>query len=311
VSRLLRSERGEGAANLILPVVVIVVLFIGGFFLFAYRSVDVGQVALQYGGGPFDTMNNKFVAVHKPGRHVMGIDENVFPYPDTVRNYQFAPLDDGRLTGDAPPVPCVTKGAQAGEVGPRIDLNGQFVFFLNTGDILGEFHRLFGVRYKAYEHFDDSTTGEGWPTMLNETARPIMESTIVAACRNFTVDDLSRQESIDALEVAVGTQVTARLHDRMKGDFFCGAHNDGCKAPIAFQLKPVLPPAGLADAATRVAVATKNLEAAKKEAESIDALRQKGLTGMAAVAHECLQVPQCRDSMTFVGGDAAVSVPAK
>lgn len=308
-----------GLLGCLTTAVVVVLVASGLFFLFGYRSVDAGEVALRFGGGAFDAKNGQYKGVYGPGRHNMGLADRIFPYPDTVRNYQFAPVDNGRLTGDAPSIPCVTKGEE-GQVGPRIDMNGQFVFFLNTqvpqgkgADVapLGVFHKLYGVRYKAYEHFDDQETGSGWPVMLNETFRPIAESTVVAACRNFTVDDLSKQASIDQLEKAVGEQVTTRLHQRMGGEFFCGAH-DTCDTPIAFQMKPVLPPAQLADAATRLAAAQKNLAAAEVEAKAVQALAEKGLTGMAYVANECLKIPNCRDNMTFVAGGAnAVAVPAK
>jgi hypothetical protein len=317
--RTIRDERGEGLPSFIAGILVVVVIVAGLFFLFGYRSVDAGQVALRFGGGALDAKNGQYKGVYGPGRHNMGISDRIFPYPDTVRNYQFAPMVNNQLTGDAPSVPCVTKGAE-GQVGPQIAMNGQFVFFLNTqadpksdSSPLGDFHKLYGVRYHAYEHFDDETSDVnilGWPKMLNETFRPNAESVIVAACRNFTVDDLSKQESINAFETAVGTEFTKRIHDRMKGQFFIGGHNDAA-ATIEFQMKPVLPPAGLADAANRLAVAQKNLEAAKVEAKQIEALAEKGLTGMAAVAHECLQVKECRDNMTFVGGDAGVTIPAK
>jgi hypothetical protein len=78
-----------------------------------------------------------------------------------------------------------------------------------------------------------------------------------------------------------------------------------------FQLKPVLPPKSLTDAAERLTVAQRNLAAATVEAQAIAKAREQGLTGMAWVANECLKQPACRDSMTFVAGDATVTTPGR
>ena len=338
------EEEGDGVGvgfswfGLAIVAVVAALLVGGGILLFAFRSVDAGQVALRFGGGAFDTRNGQYKAVHGPGRSNMGLLDRVFPYPTTVRNEVFAADPDGqgpKLGGDAPPVPCATKTTDpgSGTAGPRVDLQGQFLFFLNTGPELGAFHARYGVRYHAWEHFDDDVRDDGWPKMLNETFRPIAESVLVAACRDFTVDDLSRQDKIDALEATVGQRVTALLHDRMRGPYFCGTgfdrdHPEGCTttatvagpggrsftgfaSPIVFQLKPVLPPKSLTDAAERLTVAQRNLAAATVEAQAIAKAREQGLTGMAWVANECLKQPACRDSMTFVAGDATVTTPGR
>lgn len=321
-TRLHAGQAGAGeAAGLITTIVVVVLLLVAGYFLVVQRSVDAGEVALRFGGGAFDTRNGQFKEVHHPGRSNMGLADRVFPYPDTVRNFTFAADPDGegpRRGGDAGPVPCATKSTDAGSgaAGPRVDMSGQFLFFLNTQipkdqtiAPLGEFHRLFGVRFHAYNGFDDPDypDSDGWPAMLDQTFRPVAESAITAACRNFEVDDLTKQAKIDELEATVGKTVTARLPKVMGGVFFCGAH-DNCTAPIVFQMKPVLPPKALTDAAERLTVAQKNLAAAKEEAKSIDAARGKGLDGMAYVANECRKDPACVSRMTLVLGNASVAV---
>lgn len=323
------SPRGSEWAVGALVVVVVVALVVAAIgFLFAYRSVDAGQVALRFGGGAFDGRNGKFKAVYGPGRHNMGLGDKVFPYPDTVRNYVFAGTPEQRQ-GDAPAVPIATRSTDPTvPAGSKVEMTGQFLFHLNTGPALGDFHARYGVRYRAFEGFDDPDPDDGWARMLNETFRPAAESAITAAGRDFTVDDLGKQDRIDAFEARVAQTVTRTLHDRMAGPFFCGPDFDRRRpetctatrqadgqtvfvAPIRFQLKPVLPPTALTDAATRLAVAQRNTAAAREEAKAIAIAQDQGLSGMAYVANECRKDPECRAHMVFVAGGASVTVPGK
>jgi hypothetical protein len=112
----------------------------------------------------------------------------------------------------------------------------------------------------------------------------------------------------------VSATVTKALAARMGGSFFCGPGFDRTRPEacpeIGFQLKPVLPPTQLTDAALRLATAQRNLEAARVEAQAIEAARKQGLDGMAYVLNEMRksgQLPQ----VVVVPSGTPVSVPAK
>jgi hypothetical protein len=303
VSDLWPNSRAAGCAALAVITLAVAAL---GWLLLGSRSVSVGQVALRFGGGALDRNNGQYKGVYGPGRHNMGLWDNVYPYPDTVRNFIFAGGEDA----DAKPVPCTTKSTDPSiPAGPRVDMTGQFLFHLDTGPVLNDFHRRYGVRYRAWEGFDNPSHNDGWAHMLNETFRPAAETVITAACRHYTVDDLSDQAKINQLEAGVGQTVIETLRSRMGGQFFCGPDFDRTRpqvcSGIRFQMKPVLPPTALTDAATRLAAAQRNLEAAKVEAKAIQVAKQQGLEGMAYVANECRKDPTCAQHMTFVAGSSA------
>lgn len=175
----------------------------------SFRKTPADQIALSYGGGPFE--GNQFQRIVRPGSGLTfnGLLDHWYEYPVTQRNYIVSenPKEGDRAEADQ------IVASTSDKVQVRYEV--AVYFKLNT-DKLRRFHEQIGLKYAAYHE-------SGWEKMLNDSFRQQLEAALQVESRRHDSESLLGDP--DAV-TAVQSGVASGLKDRIKGvlgdDYFCG-----------------------------------------------------------------------------------------
>lgn len=159
-------------------------------------NTNSSEVALQYGGGPFDSV--KFVQCTEPGTHeTRDVNDDEFYFPTGQRDFTFS-SDSG---ADSPPLTSVTKDGQ------QISVTGTVKFTLNTdcaswkdstgktwpGGKLQAFWELIGKKYSAVSDDPNADLPGGWDDMLRNYLGAAIDRADDQEALNFDWQDLYDQ----------------------------------------------------------------------------------------------------------------------
>lgn len=174
-------------------------------------AVPPDKVALHYSGGPIDGVH--YVEQLRPGTSLsfLGLNENVYYYPSTTRNYI---VDSNADRGDRG-VADTIKTTSSDSI--EADWNIAISMKLNTDPkVLRHFHEKLGLKFSAW-------TQDGWDTMLDQTLRQVLENRMNAEASKYTIQQLYSDPTVrTAIQTAVGTDLRAGVNDFVNGPFFCG-----------------------------------------------------------------------------------------
>lgn len=163
MKNIIKDERGQIGATIFGIGACIVLLFIliaGGAWLFSFKGVDVGEVAVVREGGPFDGRDIK--NVRQPGSAATPI--GAFNKQDTL------PVTQRDLTDEAGTIVVPTAD------GVNVVVDGQSLFQLKTDDDLVEkFYRSFGRRKWSGESIGSD---QGWVNFLKIRLVPVLYQSI-------------------------------------------------------------------------------------------------------------------------------------
>lgn len=156
-------------------------------------NTNSSEVALQYGGGPFDSV--KFVQCTQPGTHeARDVNDDEYYFPTGQRDFTFSSAPGS----DSPPLTSVTKDGQ------QISVTGTVKFTLNTdcapwkdatgktwpGGKLQAFWELIGKKYGAVSDDPDADLPSGWDDMLRNYLGAAIDRADDTEALNFNWLDL-------------------------------------------------------------------------------------------------------------------------
>lgn len=243
----------------------LVFVFLGTMSLY---SVPPDKVALHYSGGPIDGVH--YVEQLRPGTSLsfLGLEENVYYYPSTTRNY-IVDINSNRGDRGAPDSIRTTSSDSI-----EADWNVAVSFKLNTDPkVLQRFHEKLGLKFGAW-------SSDGWDTMLDQTLRQVLENRMNAEASKYKIEDLySNPQVRTAIQTAVGTDLRNGVNDFANGPFFCGP-GGGC-GELKFLIKgrPIIPGDLKVQfeknraAELKVVQRQAEVDQAKKQAEAAEALK--------------------------------------
>ena len=224
------AVRGVVVAVIGIVLLVVVITLISGLAT-TFRKTPADQIALSYGGGPFE--GNQFQKIVEPGSGLVfnGVYDKWYEYPVTQRNYIISRRDDeGDVAGNDVVVASTSDKVEA-------DWEIAVYFKLNTS-IIRQFHETIGLKYQAW-------SSSGWARMLNDNFRNPIESALQVASRRFTAADLySSTDAINAVQREIAADLKDRVASVLGAPYFCGpTYTRGTNCPD-FQVivkKPTLP----------------------------------------------------------------------
>jgi hypothetical protein len=253
----------------ILTIIGVIVLIVGlvlGIGAFAgFKKVNVGAIALSYGGGPFES--NHFQGVKQPqdGRFFNGLSDHLILLPTTTRNYLVAPQKD---RGDRPGNDAIT--VQTSDQ-VNVDWGVNINFRLNRDpQTIKTFWETIGTHYGADDCLTNNDDCTHWKAMLDEKFRTQLETSLRDATAAFPFTELfGNRANQQKVGQAVGSELKENITTAVGGEFFCGPLPQGCP-----DLQVSIISFGPHDAAVADAIA-----AAKAAAQ--EQVRQKNLAAAA------------------------------
>jgi hypothetical protein len=231
-------------------------------------SVPPDKVALHYSGGPIDGVH--YVEQLAPGTSLsfLGLEENVYYYPSTTRNYIVDQNSDRGDRGVADSIKTTSNDSI------EADWNVAISMKLNTSPkVLQRFHEKLGLKFGAW-------TQDGWDTMLDQTLRQVLENRMNAEASKYSIQQLYSDPKVrQDIQTAVGTDLRNGVNDFVNGPFFCGP-GSGC-GELKFLIKgrPTIPSDLRAQfernraAELKVTQRQAEVDQAKKQAEAAEALK--------------------------------------
>ena len=134
-----------------------------------------------------------------------------YEYPITVRSY-IVSLSKGE--GDVAGADSITAVTNDNV---QVEWQVNTYFKLNTEPkTLVEFQNNVGFKYKSWED-------EGWERMLKDYFRPQIESSLQAATRQYSVEELySSQKALAEIQKSVSTGLKENINSALGGEYFCG-----------------------------------------------------------------------------------------
>lgn len=317
----LRGDRGQTSSSFLgvalVAAAVIALVLAAASPMFFWTSTGAGEVALSYGGGPFEGSAYQDTVGPGSGMHANGWFDKWYTYDITQRDFTIATQPEAD-SNDL--VATVTKDG----VVVRWEIG--VAFKLNTSR-LRQFHQEIGLKFHAYD-------SAGWRRMLAVVFRPQIERSLRVETAEFNADELyGDAEALRQVERGVAQTLTDSINENVGAPYFCGPNFDSAEAltqqpdevnctPFTVTLGRPLLPDDLAAEYNRQATAERALlteqantatreerargEQAVQEAvrgaltpEYLDYLRAKAL-------QSCADSPNC----TIVYGlDGGVSVP--
>jgi hypothetical protein len=211
----------------------------------SYVNTEENQFACAYGGGPFESKDQKGEVYHpEDGRDMTGVFDNVVYLNADVRNYL---MEAGNPNADSP---ASVEAVSADGVEMNYDLSVRFRINVDKGCELWEQHG------KGEGRVID--TPEGWRAFLDQNLKPILESTMRQQSQRFNWEDVWRNVVVKG-DVADGQSTWAVMQDQMGvavveevnralGDnYLCGvtwkSGSEDC-APFEVLIKKALPQRG-------------------------------------------------------------------
>lgn len=172
------------------------------------------EAALGYSGGPVQGIHYKLVAQPGSGLTWLGIFDNGYLYPTTVRTYIIS-KDPGE--GDRANVDSVHAPTKDGvEASYELAVN----FKLNVSR-LRRFHEAIGLDRHAF--WTDDQPSDGWRGTLNDFFRQQIENALQDESRTLTADDLWRNaETFGRINDSLARQLRDRINTAVGGNYFCG-----------------------------------------------------------------------------------------
>lgn len=177
------------------------------------------EAALGYTGGPIEGTHFQDVFDPGSGLHWLGVSDEWFLYPTTVRTYIISAAEG---EGDRANVDRVSAPTSDGvDVGWELAIN----FKLNVSR-LRRFHEQIGLARQAY--FIGDQPSDGWRAMLNDFFRQQVENTMQTVSRQFTSDQVRKgADTFVKVNDAVAETLATRINSSVGGDFFCGPTFNG------------------------------------------------------------------------------------
>ena len=288
-STRLRSQGGplplggaiSAAVALLLAVaaLMLAIFLIAGFL--SIRKCDAQSACLSYGGGPTESNHFQGQFGRSSDTRLNGAFDQWFAYPVSVRAYAVSSIA-GEQAGERgvnaqnaeqsrdviPSIPATTRD--------RINVDWQLtVYFKLNTNLLRRFHEEIGLRFKAYED-------RGWDLMLRQTLRKQLETSLAAVTRRYNVADVwGDEQTLRAIEQAVGSTLKGQVNRALGGQYFCGPQFQA-KRPVCPDLevrikKPAIPrPVQVAfeqNRTSQILIATKQNEI-RQRANEAQAIRQ-------------------------------------
>lgn len=180
------------------------------------------EAALGYTGGPIQGTHFKDAFDPGSGLHWLGVLDEWFLYPTTVRTYIVSAAEGEGDRANVDRIPASTRDGI--DAGWELAIN----FKLNVSR-LRKFHEQIGLTRKAY--FVNDQPSDGWRAMLNDFFRQQIENSLQTVSRRYSADDIKRGTDTFA---KVNNELAEILKDRINqsvgGNFFCGPNFSG---PVA------------------------------------------------------------------------------
>jgi hypothetical protein len=265
-----------GGVVAFVALVVLIVMATG------FKKTPRDEVGLSYGGGPIEGAH--FQQVVEPGHGLFfnGVQDKLYLYPVTQRNYIISKREGEGDVGSEDFVRAPSKD--------RIPVDYQVaVYFKLNTDKVQEFHEQIGLKYKAWEE-------TGWDKMLLDSFRQQIEFALQRESRKYEVGDIyANAEVLKSIQAEVGTALKENVSQVLGDDYFCGPTFTGGSCPeFTFVLKHVDIPDGVRQAfednrTSQIQVLTKLNEVKQREAEAqairklTDALRDPNYVLLRAV----------------------------
>lgn len=180
------------------------------------------EAALGYSGGPIQGTHYKDAFSPGSGLHWLGVFDEWFLYPTTVRTY-IVSNEPGE--GDRASVDQI--GAKTKE-GIPVSWQLAINFKINYSR-LRKFHEQIGLTRHAY--FVGDQPSEGWKQMLNDFFRQQIEAALQEVSPTYSADDVQKGgETYAKVNQALSKDLQARINESAGGNFFCGPAFNG---PVA------------------------------------------------------------------------------
>jgi hypothetical protein len=156
-------------------------------------NTTASEVALQYGGGPFDS--KAFVQCIGEGQHTFNdVNDVHYYYPAGQRDFTFSP----DKSADSAPLTSTTSDAQ------EVQVTGTVKFTLNTscadfkdstgkdwpGGHLQMFHELIASKYNAAPTDGGQNMNDGWDTLLRNYLGAAVDRATDNEALKYTWEDL-------------------------------------------------------------------------------------------------------------------------
>lgn len=229
------------------------------------RKTAADEIALSYGGGPFE--GAQFQGITNPGSGIKfnGWRDHWYTYPTTQRDY------------------IVSKDAEEGDKAaedfiPATDADGvtqqvelTVTFKLNT-NMVREFHEQVGMKFGAWNE-------GGWDKMLKETFRQPLFNSVNKSMKHFSTEDIAKDpDTIQKLQDEIRANLKNDITKLLGDEYFCGPafrlDEEGCP-DFELVIKAVTPPVSITDSYTAqktsengIITATNNGLAKKETAEA-------------------------------------------
>ena len=190
--------------------------------LIGIRKCDAQSACLSYGAGLLESNHFQGQFARSSGTRLNGAFDQWFAYPISVRAYAISSVA-GEQAGERgvnaqnaeqsrdviPSIPATTRD--------RINVDWQLtVYFKLNTNLLRRFHEEIGLRFKAYED-------RGWDLMLRQTLRKQLETSLAAVTRRYNVADVwGDEQTLRAIEQAVGSTLKEQINRALGGQYFCG-----------------------------------------------------------------------------------------
>jgi regulator of protease activity HflC (stomatin/prohibitin superfamily) len=180
------------------------------------------EAALGYSGGPIQGTHFKDAFNPGSGLHWLGVFDEWFLYPTTVRTYI---ISAEQTEGDRASTDRISANTKDGvPVAWELAIN----FKLNVSR-LRRFHEQIGLTRKAY--FVNDAPSDGWKQMLNDFFRQQVENSLQEVSRTFSADEIQRGgDTFAKVNGALATNLKDRINESAGGNFFCGPAFSG---PVA------------------------------------------------------------------------------
>lgn len=242
----------------------------------ANPAPDVAEIG--YTDGPYQGVHYREVFQPGSGLHWMGVFDDAYQYPVTVRTYIVSRQEGEGDRAKVDHIDATTKD------GVTVSWELAFTFKLNTSR-LRAFHEGVGLSRSAW--FEGGKATPGWDTMLNDFFRQPLEGALQEISRGLTADQIVKDpQTFRTANEGLGNQLKDRINRTAGGNYFCGpsfsgpvaADDQGQACPnMEVTIKAAILPKGVVDSyeAQKVAENAKITATNRGEAEVAEATKRQ------------------------------------